>query len=204
MKLLGTNTSPFVRKVRIALEEKNIHYEYVIARGSAPGSPVPGYNPLGKIPVLLRDDGKALYDSPVIVDYLEGLVPQPRLLAEAFDDRIEIKRWEALGDGVAEATVAISHDYRKPREKWESPEWHQRHRLKIDRGLAVMSRDLGDREFCYGDRFSLADIATGYALGYLDYALKEVDWRASHANLQRFSERMAQRPSFARTAHAAA
>jgi glutathione S-transferase len=201
MKLLGTPTSPYARKVRIALEEKRIPYEYVVARPSAPGSPVPAANPLGKIPVLIRDDGRPLYDSPVIVEYLDGIAPEPRLIPAAFEDRIEVRRWEALGDGVAESTVAISHDYRKPKERWESPEWHEKHRLKIERGLAAMEHDLGDREFCHGAAFTLADIATAYALGYLDYALKEIDWRTKHPTLVRYAERMAKRPSFAKTGH---
>jgi glutathione S-transferase len=201
MKLLGSPGSPYARKVRIVLEEKNIAYEYVVARPSAAGSPVPQYNPLGKIPVLIRDDGRPLYDSPVIVEYLDGFVREPRLIPEAFEDRIEVKRWEALGDGVAEATVAISHDYRKPKDKWESPEWHQKHRLKIDRGLAAMARDLGDREHCYGSGYTLADIATCYALQYLDHALPEVEWRKLYPGLASFADRHAQRPAYAKTAH---
>lgn len=204
MKLLGSPTSPFARKARIALEEKGLAYEFVSTRAATPGSPVPQYNPLGKVPVLVRDDGRPLYDSPVIVEYLDGLKPEPRLIPDAFEDRIEVKRWEALGDGITESTVAISHDYRKPQEKWESPEWHQRHRLKIDRGLAVLARDLGDHEFCFGGRFTLADIATGYALGYLDFVLREVAWRGLHPNLARYADRIAQRASFRNTAPPAA
>ncbi len=202
MKLLGSPGSPFARKVRIVLEEKSMTYEYVIARPSAPGTPVPDYNPLGKIPVLVRDDGRALYDSPVIVEYIDGTGGAPRLIPAAFEDRIEVKRWEALGDGVAEATVAISHDYRKPRERWESPEWHHKQTLKIERGLSVMARDLGEREFCCGKVYTLADIATCYALHYLDFALPGLEWRKMHPLLARFADRLAQRPAYASTAHA--
>ncbi len=97
--------------------------------------------------------------------------------------------------------LLISHDYRKPKEKWESPEWHRKHRLKIDRGLEAMVRDLGSRSHCHGDTYTLADIATCYALHYLDYALPEVDWRAAHPTLARFADRYAQRPAYASTAH---
>ncbi len=201
MKLLGSPGSPYVRKVRIVLEEKRIAYEYVVARPSTPGSPVPQFNPLGKIPVLVRDDGRALYDSPVIVEYLDGLAREPKLIPDAFEDRIEVRRWEALGDGVAEATVAISHDYRKPKDKWESPEWHRKHRLKIDRGLEAMAQDLGGRTYCHGDAYTLADVATCYALHYLDHALPEVEWRRTHPTLVRFADRLAQRPAYSATAH---
>lgn len=201
MKLLGAPGSPYVRKVRIVLEEKGIAYENVIARPSAPDSQVPQYNPLGKIPVLVRDDGRPLYDSPVIVEYLDGLKREPKLIPDAFEDRIEVKRWEALGDGIAEATVLISHDYRKPKDRWESPEWHQKHRLKIDRGLAAMARDLGDRAYCHGNSYTLADIAACYALHYLDHALPEVEWRKPHPALARFADRCATRPAYALTLH---
>ena len=199
MRLFGTPGSPFVRKVRIVLEEKRIPHEYVIERGSAPGSRVPQFNPLGKIPVLVLDDGRAIYDSSVIVEYLDGVSGEPKMIPAEFEPRIEVKRWEALGDGVADATVAISHEYREPKDKQRSAAWFERQRLKVDRGLAVMAKDLGAREFCFGERFSLADIATVYALGYLDYALPEVEWRGAHSNLARFAERMAKRDSCART-----
>jgi glutathione S-transferase len=199
MRLFGTPGSPFVRKVRIVLEEKRIPHEYIVERGSAPGSRVPQFNPLGKIPVLVLDDGRAIYDSSVIVEYLDGVSGEPKLIPAEFEPRIEVKRWEALGDGIADATVAISHEYREPKDKQRSAAWYERQRLKVDRGLAVMAKDLGAREFCFGERFSLADIATVYALGYLDYALPEVEWRGAHPNLARFAERMAKRDSCART-----
>lgn len=195
MKVLGHDNSPYLRKVRIVLEEKRIPYEYVQARGSQPGSPVPDYNPLAKIPVLVTDEDKGIYDSPVIVDYLDARFPEPRLIPSGLGERVEVKRWEALGDGITDATVAVSHDY----DKVQSAEWHQRQRLKIDRGLAVMAADLGDREFCFGDTYTLADIAAGYALGYIDRMLPDIDWRASHPNLARLAERLAERESFKKT-----
>jgi glutathione S-transferase len=195
MKVLGVDHSPYVRKVRIVLEEKSVTYEYVRARASVPGSPVPEYNPLAKIPVLITDEGKAVYDSPVIVDYLDARFPQPRLIPTELEQRVDVKRWEALGDGIADATVLASHDY----DQVQSADWHARQRLKITRGLAVMANDLGDREFCYGSAFSLADIATGYALAYLDASLPDIDWRASHPTLAQLAQRLAERTSFRKT-----
>src|SRR5688500_394397 len=154
MKLLGVDRSPYVRKVRIVLEEKGIPYEYVQARASVPDSPVPAYNPLAKIPVLVTDSGKGIYDSPVIVEYLDALQREPKLIPDELEARIDVKRWEALGDGIADATVLVSHDT----ERRQSDDWHKRQRLKIDRGLAAIEKELGSREFCHGERFSLADI----------------------------------------------
>ena len=199
MRLFGTPGSPYVRKVRIVLEEKRISHEYIVERASAPGSRVPQFNPLGKIPVLVLDDGRAIYDSPVIVEYLDALADGPRLIPDALDERIEVRRWEALADGVADATVAVSHEYREPKEKQRAPAWFDKQRLKIVRGLAVMEKDLGAGEFCFGGRFTLADIAAGYALGYLDFALPEVVWRNAHPGLERLAERLAARHSFSAT-----
>jgi glutathione S-transferase len=199
MKLFGSPGSPFARKVRIVLAEKQIPHEYIVARGSAPGSPVPPFNPLGKVPTLVLDDGRGLYDSPVIVEYLDTLGGGPRLIPEAPAERFEVLRWQALGDGIAEATVNINHDLREPKEKQHAPEWHQRQRDKIDRGLTAMEKDLGKGEFCFGGRFTLADIAAGYALGYLDFALPEVEWRKAHPALAKLAERLSARASFSTT-----
>lgn len=199
MKLLGTPASPYVRKVRLVLEEKHIPYEYVLASPSQREAMVAAVNPLGKVPVLVCDDGRAIYDSPVIVEYLDGLVAEPELIPRTFDERIEVKRWEALGDGIADATVLISHDYRKPDDKRETAEWYEKQRRKIHRGLAAMSKDLGDRAFCYGGSFTLADIAAGYAIGYLDQALPELDWRTPYPRLAQLAERLAARDSFRKT-----
>jgi glutathione S-transferase len=196
MKLLGSPGSPYVRKVRIVLAEKRIDYEYIIDRPSNPQSRVAEFNPLGKIPVLVRDDGRTVYDSVVIVEYLEGLVPEPRLIPTAFADRIEVKRWEALGDGIADATVAVSHDLREPEAQRKSAAWYTKQRQKIQRGLATMELDLGACDYCYGASFSLADVAAGFALGYLDHVLPDTDWRAEFPNLKKLAARLAVRGSF--------
>ena len=111
-------------------------------------------------------------------------------------------RTEALGDGIADATVAISHDLREPEAQRKPSAWYERQRQKIERGLAVMERDLGDREFCHGAGFSLADIAAGFALAYLDQVLKDVDWRRDFPQLKKLAARLATRESFAATAPA--
>jgi glutathione S-transferase len=202
MKLYGTSGSPFARKVRIVLAEKNIAHDYIVARASTPDSPVPAFNPLAKIPTLVRDDGRALYDSPVIVEYLDAFGSGPPLIPAAFDARIEVKRWEALGDGITEATVNINHEYREPADKQRSAEWFSKQQSKIDRGLGVMEQDLGNREFCAGDRFTLADIAAGYALAYLDYALPDYEWRGTHPALAKLDARLRARPAFQGNGHA--
>ncbi len=202
MKLFGTPGSPFVRKVRIFLAEKNIACDYIVARASTPDSPVPQHNPLAKIPTLLRDDGRALYDSPVIVEYLDACGSGPKLIPEDFESRIEVRRWEALGDGIAEATVNINHEYREPADKQRSAAWFAKQQSKIDRSLTLLEKDLGGNDWCFGERLTLADISTGYALGYLDYALPDYAWRSKHPALARLAARLMARPSFTTTGHA--
>lgn len=199
MKLFGVPGSPYARKVRIVLAEKNIAHDYIVARGSAPDSPVPPFNPLGKVPTLVRDDGRGLYDSPVIVEYLDAFGSGPKLIPEDFESRIEVKRWEALGDGIAEATINIHHEYREPADKQRAPAWFAKHQLKIDRGLAAMELALGTNEYCFGGRFTLADIAAGYALGYLDFALPGFEWHSKHPALAQLAARLALRVSFSTT-----
>jgi glutathione S-transferase len=201
MKLYGTPRSPFARKIRIVLAEKNLPYEMVVTRGSTPDSPVPALNPLGKVPTLQRDDGRALYDSPVIAEYLDGIGSTTKLIPEDFESRIEVRRWEALGDGVTEAIVAVNHERLEPIEKQHNAEWFAKRQAKITLGLALMERDLGSKDWCFGDRFTLADIAVGYALGYLDFALPEVEWRSKHPALAKLAARLNARPSFSSTPH---
>ena len=196
MKLLGTPRSPYAWKVRIALEERSIPYDYVIAPPADPDSNVSKFNPLGKIPVLVCADGTAVYDSSVIVEYLDGIGSKPRLIPESFADRIDVKRWQALGDGIVDSVVHIIQDQRRASAVQQSAEWYLNHRKKIDAGLATMEKDLGSRAFCHGDTFTLADIACGMVLGYLDRALPSLDWRNSCPGLSGHASRLSQRASF--------
>jgi glutathione S-transferase len=198
LKLIASKTSPFARKVRIALAEKKVEYQMVESSAWEPGNPVHAYNPLGKLPVLILDDGTHLYDSRVIVEYVDLVSPVSRLIPEPARQRIAVKKWEALADGVCDAAATIVIERRRP-ANLQSEEWIDRQRRKIDEGIAELARELGDRAWCYGESCSLADIATGCALGYLDLRHAELDWRDRHPNLARLAERLGKRASFADT-----
>jgi glutathione S-transferase len=88
---------------------------------------------------------------------------------------------------------------REPEPQRKPAAWYVKQRLKIQRGLATMERDLGDNEFCYGGKFSLADIAAGFALGYLDQVLADTDWRSEFSKLKQLAARLATRESFIAT-----
>ncbi len=203
LKLIASPTSPFVRKVRIALAEKKIEYQMVEASPWDAGNPVHAYSPLGKVPVLVLDDGTQLFDSRVIVEYLDTVSPVSRLIPEPNRQRIEVKRWEALADGVCDAALAIVLESRRP-AKQQNNEWTQRQQQKIAAGVAELSRELGDNPWCDGETYSLADLATGCALGYLDLRYAALDWRREYPNLARLAEKLAKRPSFQETVPPAA
>jgi len=198
MKLIASLTSPYARKVRIALAEKKIEYELIEESPWTAETTLPGYNPLGKVPVLVLDDGTTLYDSRVIVEYLDTVSPVSRLIPEPNRQRIGVRRWEALADGICDAAVAIRLESARAARQ-QDKRWLERQRRKVDLGLQELARELGDKAWCNGEAYSLADIATGCALGYLDLRHAAIDWRGSYPNLVKHAEKLAKRPSFAET-----
>jgi len=195
MKLLGVHPSPFTRKVQIVLAEKKIDYDFVIASPQAEGSLVSAHNPLGKVPVLVLEDGTAVYDSRVIVEFLDNVSPISRLIPPGNRERIEVRRREALADGVVDAAVLVRHE--NQRKKGErSAAWIERQMGKMRAGVDAMDLELGDKSFCAGNTYTLADIAVGVCLGYLDFRFPQLGWRDTHANLARIEAKLAERPSF--------
>jgi glutathione S-transferase len=199
MKLIGSSTSPFVRKARIALAEKRIEYEFVLINPFDPAAQLTDWNPLGKVPVLLTDDGASIYDSSVIVEYLDTVSPVGRLISEPGRQRVHVKRWEALADGLLDAATALVLERRRP-AKQQSAEWIDRYHQKVEAALRVAAHDLGERVWCAGDSYSLADIALGCALGYLDFRFADLGWRVQYPNLVRHADKLFKRPPFQATA----
>lgn len=199
MKLLGTLTSPYVRKTRIVLAEKKIDLEFVIDNGGQDGSGLAEFNPLCRIPVLLLDDGGSLFDSRVIVEYLDNLAPNNRLIPPPGRERTLIRRWEALCDGTLDAAVAAVLENRRTKRERSQPAIERQLKV-IDQALAACARDLGEHPWCHGTTITLADVALGSMLGYIAFRFPEVDWRGQHENLARHYDKLMQRPSFAETA----
>lgn len=199
MKLYTSPTSPYARKVRVVLTEKKIECEFVDQDSWSADTMIPQFNPLGKIPVLVLDDGTELYDSRVIVEYLDTVSPVSRLIPEPSRQRIAVRRWEALADGICDAAIIVVREQKRPARQ-QSKEWIERHIQQIHRGVQDMAKELDDRAWCSGEQYSLADIATGCALAYLDLRHPAVDWRTAFPNLVRLADKLAKRPSFAETA----
>src|SRR5712692_1493440 len=198
MKLIGSLASPFARKVRIVLAEKKIDYEFEIDNPWKPQAAAARVNPLGKVPVLVLDDGAALFDSRVIVEFLDNASPLGRLLPAENRERIEVRRWEALADGVLEAGVLARLENQRE-AKLRSAPWTERQLGKVRAGLAAMDSELGDKPWCAGNGYTLADIAVGVCLGWLDFRYPKMDWKKSHANLARAFAKLSERASFVDT-----
>ncbi len=195
MKLLGTDASPYVRKVRLVLLEKNIAHEYLVDAPRDPGSHVAEVNPLGRIPALILDDGTCVFDSPVIAEYADTLNDTPILIPR--NDalaRMRVKRWEALADGIMDSAVAVRTERIRPEEKQE-PNNIAVHNNAVTRALAYAAELLGAREWCEGASITLGDLALASALVYLDLRQPERDWRGTHPNLAAWFARMSARPS---------
>ena len=202
MKLIGAVTSPYVRKVRVVLAEKKLDYEFVTEDVWSADTRIAESNPLGKVPCLIMDGQEAMFDSRVIVEYLDTLSPVGKLIAPSGRPRAEVKTWEALADGLLDAAILARLEATWPgrTDSQRSPAWIDRQMGKIDEALAAMSRGLGDKAFCSGIYLSLSDIAVGCALGYLDFRFPQLDWRSRHPNLHKLMDKLMQRQSFIDTA----
>ena len=199
MKLIGSLASPYVRKVRIVMAEKKLDYEFVLEDVWSPTSTIHLSNPLGKVPCLVMEDGGAMFDSRVIVEYLDTMSPVGKLIPSAGRERASIKCWEALADGVLDAGIMVRIERtQRPAEK-QSDAWVDRQLGKISNGLNSMAMALGDAPFCAGSHLSLADVAVGSALGWLAFRFPEINWRDDHTNLARLFDKLSERPSFKET-----
>lgn len=199
MKLIGSLASPYVRKVRVVMAEKKLDYTFVHEDVWSADTTIGASNPLGKVPCLVMEGGEALFDSRVIVEYLDTLSPVGKLIPQVGRERAEIKTWEALADGVLDAAILarLEATWSGRTKAQRSQAWMDRQLDKVRKAVTAMNSGLGDKPFCGGIHFSLADVAVGCALSYLDFRFPELDWRTDHAHLVRLHDKLLQRPSFA-------
>jgi glutathione S-transferase len=195
MKLLGSDTSPYTRKARLVLLEKGLPHTYVVAPPREPGSPVPQFNPLGRVPTLLLDDGTVVFDSPVICEYLDTLNDRPILIPRADAlARMRVRRWEALADGIMDSAVVVRLESLRPADKQDPPTLTL-HGNAISRALVLAERQLGTRTWCEGDGLTLADLALVSALLYLDLRQPDREWRGQHPGLAAWAVPLLKRDS---------
>jgi len=196
MKLIASLGSPFVRKVRVVMAEKKIDYEMVLEQVWEPDTQIATYNPLGKVPCLIMDDGGAMFDSRVIVEYLDTLTPVGKLIPQGSRERAEVKCWEALADGLLDAAVLmrVEHSQRPPELRSEA--WKARQAAKVNNALRAMALGIADHPWCTGNQFTLADVAVGCALFWLELRFPEFGWRSDYPTLARLADKLAERASF--------
>jgi glutathione S-transferase len=196
MKLIGSLTSPYVRKVRIVMAEKKLDFQLELEDVWG-NDKILKSNPLGKVPCLVLSGGEAVFDSRVIVEYLDTRSPVSRLIPESSRERTEVRTWEALADGLLDAAILARLEQTWPGRTAEqrSQAWVDRQMLKIDACIGAISTGLADKPWCSGIHLSLADIAVGCALGYLDFRFPAVKWR-EHANLAKLADKLFARQSF--------
>ena len=201
MKLLGSTSSPYVRKVRVVLAEKKLDVDFVTEDVWSADTTIAESNPLGKGPCLIMEGAEALFDSRVIVEYLDTLSPVGKLIPPVGRERAETKTWEALADGLMDAAILarLEATWTGRTKAQRSQVWIDRQLAKVTATVKAMSVGLGDKPFCGGIHFSLADVAVGCALGYLDFRFPQIDWRTDYPNLVRLYDKLMQRASFADT-----
>ena len=199
MKLLASLASPYTRKVRVVLAEKKIDCELELVDVQPVENPVNTHNPLGKVPTLVLDDGTPLFDSRVIVEFLDARSPINRLIPDETRERVAVRRWEALADGVLDAGLLVR--YESLRDKKErSQAWTDKQVARMHRGMALIAKDLEGRNWCHGDRYSLADIAVGCCIGWLDFRKPgEVNWDKEYPGVERHYRKLMERAAFADT-----
>ncbi|MFN4328999.1 MAG: glutathione S-transferase C-terminal domain-containing protein [Limnobacter sp.] len=200
MKLIGSLTSPYVRKIRVQLLEKEIPFEFVLEDVWQPDTTITQFNPLGKVPCLVLDGGQVLFDSTVISGQMEYLMPTIPLLPSNPNARARVRTLEVCGQGISDAAVAILLENRFHEPAHVSQAWVVRQTQKIHHGLAYFQHHVANMPGNFlTEQFSLADVAAGCALFYLDFRMPDLDWRKEYPALKDYAERLAVRPSFEAT-----
>ena len=199
MKIIGSLTSPYVRKVRIVFLEKKVDIDLTFDNVWADDTKIAINNPLGKIPCLVLDDGENIYDSRVIAEYADTLSPVSQLIPSNSRERATVKTWEALADGIVDASILARLEASWRPSEQQSPAWISRQMSKIDISLRQMSAQLAENHWCHGKQITLADIAVGCALGYLLFRFPTIQWQAQYSNLDSLYQRLMERSSFAET-----
>lgn len=196
MKIYGSLTSPYVRKVRVLVLEKGIACDFVVADAWAADSPIPRLNPLGKVPAFERDDGTVLFDSPLICEYLDSL-KAPALIPLSGEPRWQVLTVHALAQGMLDATVTRLLETRRPPAQ-QSADVIARQEQKIARALEHAARLVEGRTYLCGDRLGFADLSLAVALDYIDFRYAH-PWRERWPALGRWLGTINQRPSFRET-----
>ncbi|MCB1886595.1 MAG: glutathione S-transferase [Rhodocyclaceae bacterium] len=195
MRLVCSLTSPYARKIRVILAEKKLDFELVNDVPWNADTHVPDFNPLGKVPALVADDGRIWFDSPVIAEYLDTTYPAPEMIPADRTTALPVRQSEALADGITDAAVLAFLEQKRPAEQ-QSADTIARQLGKIERGLAALAQRVSDGDGLNHGQLSVADVAAGCTLAYLDFRFGDIDWRGAHAVLADYAAPLLARSSF--------
>jgi len=196
MKLFYSKTSPYSRKVRITILEKGLadQVEHILCNPFDEAVELKALNPLGKIPTLVLDDARVVYDSPVICEYLDTLNTHGELVPSSNDARLLVNTWQALADGIIDASYNIVMEGRRD-ESERSQDCIERWKGSIVDSLKQIERQITTLP----DDTTMAQISLAAALGYLDFRLSYLEWRNGQANTAAWYEVFAKRASMVTT-----
>jgi glutathione S-transferase len=193
MTLHWSPRSPYVRKVMIAAHEMGladrIKTVRTIVGGTSPHPQLMKLNPLGKIPTLELEDGTVIYDSPVIIEYLDTLHSGPKLYPSAWPERLTALRRHALGQGMLDNALPLLGEGFRPPERQSEPHkelWRAKLRASVD-ALENEALDRGG--------FTVGHLAIGVALSYLDFRFADLAWRDGHPKLAAWHQAFNARPA---------
>ena len=199
MKLHWSPRSPFVRKVMILAHETSLAERIERVRSvvamTAPNAALMRDNPLSKLPTLVLDDGRVLFDSFVICEYLDGLHAGAPMFPKAGPERWEVLRWHALGNGLLDMLVL----WRNERDREPGRQLKQlldAFGVKTDAALTQLEKEAAALDAA---PFRIGHVAIVCALGYLDFRFPDLDWRGVHPRLAAWFAKVSQRPSVQQT-----
>lgn len=199
MKLYASLASSFARKIRVVLIEKKVPHGIEMVN-LWERNDLKKTNPIGKVPALKLDDGRVLINSPLIADYIDSRYPDPRFIPTDPDQRLEVRRWEALADGTMDAVGASMYEARFHDETKRSREWLERQRGKVEAGFTVLEEMLAKRQWCVGGAMTLADITVACHIGFITLRRPDFFSREKYLGLARLWENMETRESMKATA----
>ena len=198
MKLIIATPSPNARKIRVIMREKKIKFEEIIDVPWNTNTLTHGLNPLGKIPILLREDHEPLFDSKVIAQYLDNFKPNPLFYPTNLEENTYAKLLETVADGICDSIVLIFLENSR-KETLRSKTWIKRQERKIVEGIKFLANNLQEKEYFVGNFFSIADISVFTCLEYLDLRFPNFRWRDKYQNLVSYWEIHQNRQSFLET-----
>lgn len=198
MKLIIATPSPYARKIRVIMREKKIKFEEIIDVPWNTNTLTHGLNPLGKIPILLREDHEPLFDSKVIAQYLDNFKPNPLFYPTNLEENTYAKLLETVADGICDSIVLIFLENSR-KETLRSKTWINRQERKIVEGIKFLANNLQEKKYFVGNFFSIADISVFTCLEYLDLRFPKFRWRDKYQNLVSYWEIHQNRQSFLET-----